>query len=110
MKITTKDIIIALFITLSIVLGVMNFQAHQENSKYIKTLQDGMIDLTRQVDTINTSYITIEMLQPALDDLARYEDKVDCIEDIAVEVLKQNEEWSTRWNKYFEPYGRLSEK
>lgn len=110
MKITTKDIIIALLITLPIVFGIVNFQNHQEDSKYIDTLWDEMVKHDRQIDHINTSYITIEMLQPVLDDLARYEDKVDCIEDIAVEVLKQNQDWSTKWNKYFEPYGRLSQK
>jgi hypothetical protein len=109
MKITTKDIYIALFITLAFIVSLMTREIQSDSAKQITALQSEVAKLTRQVDSINTDYITTEMLQPALDDLARYEDKVDSIEDLAVDVLKQNREWSTKWNTYFEPYGRLGE-
>jgi ribosomal protein L11 methylase PrmA len=109
-EISVKDIFMILFITLALVICLATRGMQLDSNKEAAALREQVAKLTTQVNYINTSYITTEMLQPALDDLERYEDKVDVIEDLSVEVLKQNEEWSTRWNKYFEPFKRLSEK
>jgi hypothetical protein len=97
-----KDWAVAFTLTLIVILIFKYNSLALQNQQQITVLQSDIKKLQQQV----TECVTVDDLQPLLDDLAKYEDNTDYLMGFAVEVWRKNKDWAERWDKYFGAYNR----
>jgi len=99
-----QNILNVLFPVLILFIIICQEQLNVEYDNRLLQLEQKNIEQISELDIIKKSYLTLTELEPAMDDLDEYEDKLDKLE---VEVNKFRQDvlfWNEQTGNYFGKY------